>query len=102
MPPLGRAEDASRQIEQAVRFITSHHGVRRVSIIAHSWGSMATGRFAGRCPELVDRLVLFGPVTVGERQKVGGPVSSALGRTARRIPRKINRLKGTVADLPRL
>jgi pimeloyl-ACP methyl ester carboxylesterase len=71
MPPLGRAEDASRQIEQAVRFITSHHGVRRVSIIAHSWGTMATGRFAGRCPELVDRLVLFGPVTVGERQKVG-------------------------------
>ena len=39
---------------------------------------------------------------LGERQKVGGPVSSALGRTARRIPRKINRLKGTVADLPRL
>ena len=38
----------------------------------------------------------------GERQKVGGPVSAALGRTARRIPRKINRLKGTVADLPRL
>jgi hypothetical protein len=37
-----------------------------------------------------------------ERQKVGGPVSAARGRTARRIPRKINRLKGTVADLPRL
>ena len=40
--------------------------------------------------------------TQRERQKVGGPVSAALGRTARRIPRKINRLKGTVADLPRL
>ena len=34
--------------------------------------------------------------------KSRGPVSAALGRTARRIPRKINRLKGTVADLPRL
>jgi hypothetical protein len=41
-------------------------------------------------------------LNVGERQKVGGPVSAALGRTARRIPRKINRLKSTVADLPRL
>jgi esterase/lipase superfamily enzyme len=46
MPPLGRAEDASRQIEQAVRFITSHHGVRRVSIIAHSWGRARWPRVA--------------------------------------------------------
>ncbi len=60
---LGRAEDASRQLEQAVRFITAHHGVDRISLIAHSWGTMAVGRFAGRCPELVDRLVFFGPIT---------------------------------------
>jgi hypothetical protein len=38
----------------------------------------------------------------GRAPKSRGPVSSALGRTACRIPRKINRLKGTVADLPRL
>jgi pimeloyl-ACP methyl ester carboxylesterase len=56
IPPLGRAEDASQQIEEAVRFITAHHGTQRVSIIAHSWGTMAAGRFTGRCPELVDRL----------------------------------------------
>ncbi|HXM01510.1 MAG TPA: alpha/beta hydrolase [Chthoniobacterales bacterium] len=68
IPPLGRAEDASRQIEKAVRFITSHHGTQRVSIIAHSWGTMAAGRFAGRCPELVDRLVLFGPVVWRSKQ----------------------------------
>ena len=50
-------------------------------------------RLLSRCPVCLVK---------GERQKVGGPVSAALGRTARRIPRKINRLKGTVADLPRL
>jgi pimeloyl-ACP methyl ester carboxylesterase len=61
-PPLGGAEAASRQIESAVRFIGAHHGVERVSIVAHSWGTIATGRFAARCPELVDRLVLFGPI----------------------------------------
>lgn len=60
--PLGRAADASVQIEQAVRFIGAHHGVARISIIAHSWGSIAAGHFAGRCPELVDRLVFFGPI----------------------------------------
>jgi pimeloyl-ACP methyl ester carboxylesterase len=60
--PLGRAEDASRQLEQAARFICAHHEVARFSIIAHSWGSIVTGRFAGHRPELVDRLVFFGPI----------------------------------------
>ncbi len=60
---LGDAAAASRQIEQAVRFICDRQRVARVSIIAHSWGTIATGRFATQCPELVDRLVFFGPVT---------------------------------------
>jgi pimeloyl-ACP methyl ester carboxylesterase len=61
-PPLGRAESASRQLECAVRFIAEHHGVPRVSLIAHSWGTIVAGRLAGRAPELVDRLVFFGPI----------------------------------------
>lgn len=61
-PPLGRAEIASLQVESAIRFIREHSGAARVSIIAHSWGTIAAGRFAGSCPELVDRLVFFGPI----------------------------------------
>src|SRR5215470_11642036 len=53
-PPLGRAADASQQLEAAVRFIRARHDVQRVSIIAHSWGSIVSGRLAGRCPELID------------------------------------------------
>jgi pimeloyl-ACP methyl ester carboxylesterase len=60
---LGQADTASRQIEQAARFICAHHGVPRISIIAHSWGTLAAGRFAGTNPVLVDRMVFFGPVT---------------------------------------
>jgi pimeloyl-ACP methyl ester carboxylesterase len=71
-PPLCTADDASRQIERAVRFVATHHGVSRISIIAHSWGTIATGRFAGRCPDLVDRLVLFGPIA--RRDQSGEPV----------------------------
>ena len=71
-PPLGRAEDASRQLEHAVRFISAHHGVERISLVAHSWGSIVSGRFAGRCPDLVDRLVLFGPIA--RRPRNGDPV----------------------------
>ena len=60
--PLGRAEDASRQIESAFRFILDRQGRSRLSLIAHSWGTIAAGRFAARCPELVDRLAWFGPI----------------------------------------
>jgi pimeloyl-ACP methyl ester carboxylesterase len=61
-PPLGRAEVASRQLEQAVRFICERHGIPRLSLIAHSWGCIVAGRFAGRCPRLVERMVWFGPI----------------------------------------
>jgi pimeloyl-ACP methyl ester carboxylesterase len=70
-PPLGRADCASRQLECAVRFIGRHHGVDRVSLIAHSWGTIAAGRLAGRCPELIDRLVFFGPIA--RRPKTSEP-----------------------------
>ena len=63
VPALGRALDASRQIESAVRFIATFHQVDRISLIAHSWGTIATGCFASRCPELVERLVFFGPIS---------------------------------------
>jgi pimeloyl-ACP methyl ester carboxylesterase len=60
--PLGRTADASRQLEHAVRFILTHHGAKRLSLIAHSWGTMVAGHLAGRCPELIDRMVFFGPI----------------------------------------
>ena len=37
--------------------------VSRLSLIAHSWGTIVAGDFAGRCPALVDRMVFFGPIT---------------------------------------
>ena len=63
-----RAEEASQQVERAARFIREHHGVRAISIIAHSWGTIAAGRLAGRCPDLVERLVFFGPISWREKK----------------------------------
>jgi len=60
--PLGRAPDAAQQIERAVHSIMTETGVSRVSVIAHSWGTMPAGLFAGAHPELVDRLIFFGPI----------------------------------------
>ena len=60
--PLGGAEIASRQVEAAVRFIGARHDTASVAVVAHSWGTIAAGRCAGRCPDLIDRLVFFGPI----------------------------------------
>jgi len=70
--PLGRAADASRQLEHAVRFICRRHGMERISIVAHSWGTIVSGLFATDHPELVDRLVFFGPI--GRRPRTTDPV----------------------------
>jgi pimeloyl-ACP methyl ester carboxylesterase len=58
----GRAETASRQVEHAARAIAERHDGAPVSLIAHSWGTIAACRFAARCPALVERIVLFGPI----------------------------------------
>ena len=60
--PLGRTDEAVRQIERAIDLIRRETGARRVSVIAHSWGSIPAARFAELHPDLVDRLVLFGPI----------------------------------------
>ena len=60
--PLGRTAEASAQVAAAARFILAHHQAPRLSIIAHSWGTMPAAHCAGAYPQLIDRLVLFGPI----------------------------------------
>jgi pimeloyl-ACP methyl ester carboxylesterase len=64
--PFGRSAEAADQIERVVQFILKKEDKKRVSLIAHSWGTIPAAVFAIRRPEMVDRLVLFGPVA--ERQ----------------------------------
>ncbi len=59
---FGRSDHAAQQIMTAVNFISDLREGARVSIIAHSWGTVAAGRFASLYPENVGRLVLFGPI----------------------------------------
>jgi len=82
-PPLCLAEDAAAQVAAAVRFILEHQGLSSLSIIAHSWGSMPVGRFAGDHPKLVDRLVLFAPIARRDPPRYaprpGGPAWRIVG-----------------------
>jgi pimeloyl-ACP methyl ester carboxylesterase len=61
-PPLCATEEAAAQVAAAVRFILEHEGLSSLSMITHSWDSMAAAKFAGDHPSLVDRLVLFAPI----------------------------------------
>jgi pimeloyl-ACP methyl ester carboxylesterase len=73
--PLCVAEDAARQLEAAVRFILGHQNIEKLSLIAHSWGSMAAGRFCGAHSALVDRLVLFAPIARREPRRYETPAT---------------------------
>ncbi|MBV9825985.1 MAG: alpha/beta hydrolase [Alphaproteobacteria bacterium] len=61
-PALGSTEDAAQQLAAAVRFIGARHTVAQVSLVAHSWGTLVAGRVACHHPDLVERLVFFGPI----------------------------------------
>jgi pimeloyl-ACP methyl ester carboxylesterase len=73
----GRAQDAVRQLARIVDLIVRVTGEQRVSLIAHSWGSIVAGLFAARHPERIDKLCFFGPVL--ERQAVAQAVSGPDG-----------------------
>jgi pimeloyl-ACP methyl ester carboxylesterase len=92
--PLGRTEDASRQLEQAVRYILAHHSAKRLSLVAHSWGTMVAGHFAGRCPEMVDRMVFFGPLARRD------PLSDAPKLPAHRLVSVKDQWDRFIADVP--
>lgn len=61
-PPLGRVDIAAPQVERAALAVLARTGTKRLSLVAHSWGTMAAARFASAHPELVARLVFFGPI----------------------------------------
>jgi pimeloyl-ACP methyl ester carboxylesterase len=71
--PLGRAADAADQVARAVAHILGHHGMPGLSLIAHSWGSVPACRFASENVDMVDRIVLFGPIAV--RDGAASPAS---------------------------
>lgn len=58
----GRFDDAVKQVSDAVQEILKRTPAAKVSLIAHSWGTLPAGGFAASHPDLLDRLILFGPI----------------------------------------
>lgn len=72
----GQSGEVQRQIERAVDFIGAQSNRSKVSIIAHSWGTIAAGEFAANQPGRVDKLVLFGPIAQRQLQMPAGTLAA--------------------------
>src|SRR5262245_42296522 len=71
--PLGTADACAEQLAAAVEFIAGHEHVERISIIAHSWGTLVAGLYANRHSDRIARLVLFGPIAARHQTATPAP-----------------------------
>jgi branched-chain amino acid transport system substrate-binding protein len=71
--PLGTAPECAEQVAAAVRLIRQRQHVERVSIIAHSWGTIAAGIYATRHPDEIQRFVMFGPIAIRHQSVSSAP-----------------------------
>ncbi len=94
--PIGRAPEAARQIGAVVDHIRRARGGARVHVVAHSWGTIATGVYASEHSDAVGRMVWFGPVA--QRQIEGLPSPEQAG--AWRDLTIADQLKRFVEDVP--
>ena len=60
-PPVVRTGDAARDVGAAVEFIRKRRGVRKVTLIGHSWGSTIMPFYTAQNNDKVERLALFAP-----------------------------------------
>jgi pimeloyl-ACP methyl ester carboxylesterase len=94
--PLGRADEAAKQIARVVDYIVETTGCERVSLIAHSWGSIPAALYVTQHPERVDALCLFGPIA--QRATPGLPTPRSVG--AWRTVTVAEQLARFVEDVP--
>ena len=95
-PPIGRAPAAACQIRAVVDHIRKQRDGARVHLVAHSWGTLAAGLFAGDHADSIGRLVFFGPLA--RRQIEGLPSPGRIG--AWRDVSVADQLKRFVEDVP--
>lgn len=61
-PPFGACAVAAEQVAAVLRHIRSERPGVPIHVFAHSWGTLPAQQAAIDHPELVSRLVLFGPI----------------------------------------
>lgn len=85
-PPFGRCAEAASQIGAALRHIREQRPGTPIHVVAHSWGTLPAQQAVIDDPELVSRLVLFGPVAMreGPRDETPAPAWSLIDEAHQR------------------
>jgi pimeloyl-ACP methyl ester carboxylesterase len=60
--PVDQAADAALQISVAVNYLLKQRAIKRLHIVAHSWGTIPAALFAATNSKTPSSLTLFGPV----------------------------------------
>jgi pimeloyl-ACP methyl ester carboxylesterase len=62
---MPNSDYAAEDIAAAAKRVTEISKTAKLDVLGWSWGTVTSGRFAAKYPELVNRLVLFAPIVVG-------------------------------------
>ncbi len=62
---LPDSDYAAEDVAAAVRCILDRRALPSMDVLGWSWGTVTSGRFAAKYPELVRRLVLYAPIVAG-------------------------------------
>lgn len=62
---LPNSDYAAEDIHAAVELILDKSGRKSLNVLGWSWGTVTSGRFAAKYPELVKKLVLYAPIVAG-------------------------------------
>jgi len=95
--PLGRSQEVAKQIARVVDTIIDATGCERLSLIAHSWGSIPAALYATQRPDRIEALCLFAPIA--QRVTSGLPQAESAG--AWRTVTVAEQLARFVEDVPR-
>jgi pimeloyl-ACP methyl ester carboxylesterase len=101
-PLIGAPQEGAEQIARVVAQILAETKAPRISIVAHSIGTIAVGLFATRHPELVERIVFFGPPAQRQLEVLpDGLPSSTVGLPQWRFVTAKNQYDRFVAEVPK-
>jgi pimeloyl-ACP methyl ester carboxylesterase len=68
--PVDKAVDAAMQISVAVDYLLKKRAIKRLHIVAHSWGTIPAALYVATHPTTLSSLTLFGPVVPKQGSRI--------------------------------
>jgi pimeloyl-ACP methyl ester carboxylesterase len=62
---MPNSDYAAEDTAEAAKLIIKTSGQKKIDVLGWSWGTVITGRFAAKHPDMVNKLVLYAPILAG-------------------------------------